>query len=324
VNVRVSALIGALLTSGCATSLSCFDKSDLSGIGNNNKVVIWLISNDAPQNSDERVKQVLDADEGLKKRVTDECGPTTVVSKVTPGSIPLIGGLSKLLFNLYIDRQINAAAKLQKAAQANYSAHAILMPGELGTKPCILLVRTASISKNRSSQSGTVPDAPGLVALLKMDLMDDNTAFVMRPLYIKASNAVAVTKRETEGSPAAIDLSLAISIRAVGKQLTGFNGLVPVGEGVVSVTDIKLGSGAAECFKANGKKDIKGMTTDTDCPRSDLIAAPTKQAWVSMAMGVTETGKIGVDFDQAAAELKAIKEALGPALSESIKKYLED
>ena len=50
-----------------------------------------------------------------------------------------------------------------------------------------------------------------------------------------------------------------------------------------------------------------------------MIPYPKKDgSIVSVAMSIAETGHVGIDFDQREAELKAIKEALGPALKEGL------
>jgi hypothetical protein len=41
-----------------------------------------------------------------------------------------------------------------------------------------------------------------------------------------------------------------------------------------------------------------------------------------LTVSVVETGNIGVDLDVAAAQVKAIKEALGPAIAEGVKTRL--
>lgn len=87
--------------------------------------------------------------------------------------------------------------------------------------------------------------------------------------------------------------------------------LTPIGEGAVTVPKLKIGGPAELC--------------GTRCPTSDLVPYPIhgkELNAISLSVSVTETGNVGIDFDAAAAEIKAIKEALGPAIADTLKGLL--
>ena len=153
-------------------------------------------------------------------------------------------------------------------------------------------------------------DKAGLLALLKIEPRGGN-AFTIEPRYVKANNARAVTMAGDAKTPPTINLSLSVTTRGIGRHETRLAGLFPAGEGVVSVSKVEVGPGR------------KSYTCNTRCPLSDLIPYPDGSGLVSVSVGVTETGEIGFDLDQRTAELKAIKEAMGPALSDAISETLK-
>ncbi|MEK7760199.1 MAG: hypothetical protein AAB433_01335 [Nitrospirota bacterium] len=117
-----------------------------------------------------------------------------------------------------------------------------------------------------------------------------------------------------------INLSIAISAKALGKQQSGVTSLAAVGEGVFSVPNVEIGK--------DGKPyRCKPKETDKDelpiCPESDLVAYPVGKGPSSITVSVAETGNVDIDFDQTTEELRAIKEALGPAIKDSLKEALK-
>jgi hypothetical protein len=200
-----------------------------------------------------------------------------------------------------MEAQIKEIEALKKAAQVTYSERVIGSQRGLREYGCILLVRRDQTN------------SPKMVALLHLKGVDVG-AFQLEPRYVLAWEAMAVTKENVDqGQKPAINMSFAISVKALGRMQSGVNGFTSVGEGATSVSSLKIGS-APEPYKCESLQE--------PCPTSDLIAYPEGRPW-SVTVGITETGMVGIDFDRVTAELKAIKEALGPALKSSLEKALQ-
>lgn len=305
-----ASFLGVLLT-GCATTLSNFEKSTFSGV-TKNKVAVVLPDYDSEfQNAGEPIATFINDDPQLKKLIASECRTPPVKAMIAPAVIPIATALGKLAFDLYMDKQMRAAEDLKKAAQTSYSGSVILSDGSLANKNCALIARYSSESDPQNM--------PGLIALVKL-VKEGDSAIVVSPRYIKATNSAAVTRKSDGSAPEEINLSFAVSTKTIGKQQSGLNGLFAVGEGVFSVARVQIGPKGKSyvCPDASAPNP-----TAKACPTSDLVAYPSVGGPVSITFAVTETGRIGVDVDQSIAELKAVKEAMGPALKDSLKEYFK-
>jgi hypothetical protein len=296
--IVAAALVAA---SGCAS----FEKSEYSGV-RENRLALVLIEPGRGGTDLAALKPVIEADRNLLARLEEDCGvPPEFKTLLVPELVPLVSAFGKLIFDLFMDGQIRKAEGLKKAAQGSYADRRLLSADELRRQTCALAVRYKEGEKNY-----------GLAALVRLARQADGRSFVIEPVYVRARNAVVVTEKPSAAAKAAsIAVAIGVSVKGVARQKTGVPALQPIGEGVVAVPGLELGP------------DPKALACvpRPHCPTSDLIPYPDAgKDVVSVTLSVAESGRIGVDFDQSIAELKAIKEALGPALKETLKETFKD
>lgn len=318
-----------LLLSFVCNNLYAWGDPKLSGLGGQkgNQLYLYLLDNDnkwPPKNTSQPLKNYIEESAHLLTTIQDSCydkpADEVQVQQMAAAGAAILAAGGKLLFDLYMDAKIRKNEELKNAAQASYSEKIVLSDVDLKKAKCALIVRDAI--KNGDSKKENVSNnkarALGLVILIKLENKDQ--AFVMYPLYVKANNAVAVTKEgeNKEGENRAyaeINISIAASTKGIGKQESGVPGLFPVGQGVFSMANIPLGliEPSDSYLWCNGTKA---------CPTSDLIVYPNR-APASITFMVSESGKVGFDVDQYIIELKAIKEAMGPAIKEALTEHLK-
>ena len=297
--------------SGCATTLSNFEKSEISGT-KDNKIALAFINNKSNLGTtNEPIGSFVEKDGALKALIGTECPiPQTTTVMMVPGAIPIAAALGKYAFDTYMDSQVKAAENLKKAALSTYSERMIIGDGNIDGYSCTIIARYNIVDNNKK---------PGLIALIKINHIG-NSAFTISPRYIKAYNTAAVTKKAIAGSQSEIGVSIAISTKSIGKQQSGVKGLFPTGEGVFSIPRIAIGEAAKPftCPDPTGKSE-----SDKSCQVSDLVVYDSSNGPISLTIAATEIGSIGADIDGDIAELKAIKEAIGPAIKDSLKEYLK-
>lgn len=224
-----------------------------------------------------------------------------------PVLVPAVG---KLLFDLALDEQQRSVEALKAAAApAPYGARVILPADQLRKATCAVLVRWARDDPD---------DSPGFVAVVRfenpsiegMAAKPTDEVRLLRPVYVRARSAVAVTASGQLGSDAAITVAFGAVVKAVGR-LPASAGSLPtllaVGEGSSTVKGVPIGASA------------KHQCVIEACAPTDLFAFPPGGTQTSFAMTVAEVGNVGFNVDVAVAELKALKAALGPVVTESLK-----
>lgn len=304
------AIIGitvVMMLSGCSNmSVSNFQQSEYSGVKGNKVTLIFI--EPKMKNADlVAISSVISGDKELQSVLANTCG--VPAQDFTKMAVPLVGTViataGKLLFDMFMDNQVRQIEGLKKAAQGAYSEKRLISGADLKRQSCALTVRYKEDEKDY-----------GLVALVKLVKQSDDRSFVIEPAYVRAKNAVVVTEKPTEADkPATIGIAIGVSVKAITKQRSNLFGLQQVGEGVVSIPKLALGSHS---------QPVK-CDAQSQCSSSDLIPYPeTGKEVVSVAVSVAEVGKISVDFDQSIAETKAIKEAIGPVLKDTIKDLIKD
>lgn len=273
----------ALALSGCSSVPVGFEKAEGSGV-TGHKVSAGFVGGSSGQASNP-VAGASDA------TLTTAIGKHCVSAAETAVAATLLPVVGKLFFDHAMENHRRNLEVLKKSSQAAYSARIIADTKAFRAQNCVAVVR----EKDKQVK---------FVALLKIE--KHGQAFVIEPLYIRAYDAVAVTKSD---SPE-IAVSVAVSVKTIGNQPnTKVPALTLVGEGSVTVPKIAIA----------GEGKICGSN---ECGKSDLVPYPTGGP-SSITIAVTESGNVGFDLDAATAELKAIKEALGPALAGIIKERLE-
>lgn len=256
---------------------------------------------------------VFRSDPAREALLISECGfprspPPGPRPEAAPPLVPIIAALGQLLFNLYIDSQMRALETLKRAAKPDpYTARLFLNADDFRNAKCLAIVRFDEPKKPGDNPS------PGLIAVLKMTLVPEYRAgtdgFVFKPIYIRAWDTLAATaKPESASDWARIDVAAAISVKQVAKTSVGDLTVMAQSEGLARVGGVAVGPSApASCEKG--------------CPSSDLFAYPTRNATISLSVSVAEIGKVGFDIDAATAELKAIRDAIGPAINKGLEIY---
>lgn len=298
-SVRISYLCFsafAALLSGCI-SLTSFTKHPDSGVSAQVVKVVHQI--EYRSRTDAELEKALQKP-GLPDALTRACGLDVTTKSVESAVLaPIAVALGRYVFDQIVDAHLKELEKLKKASSSTYSGTVFFNDGAvLKQKKCFLILRTGKDS-----------DVPTFLALIA--LRDHGgAAFTVEPRYVQAANAVAVT---AEDKPA-LAVSLGMAIKTVAKvKDSPLAEVAAAGQGAVSVTGVKLDKGGSAFTCAPPK-----------CPTSDLVPYPPAKRPISVTISITETGDVGFDLDARSAEIKALKEALGPALTEALKEVVKD
>jgi len=337
---RCCFLLTIVMMTGCpAINAANFKKSEYSGIGGKKVALILYQDHSQSSTENETLFKEIDKDDDLTGLLIKECGlqpkeqPQMAFGPVS--LIPVFATLGKVAFDLLMDEGIRKVEGLKNASQVSYSARSFITASDFTKTKCALILRYQEDSKGKVKIDQST--------LVKIENQKPSKTFVIKPFYIRARNALAVTKAVEKDENATkkggedaypqIDVSIALSTKVLGKDQTTVTRLLPAGEGVVTVPDVNL---APEQDQKIKKEKNKVATEDVQkenqafkcelnkCPSSDLIPLPDEisKDYISMTFSITETGQLGFDVDQASGELKALKEAIGPALAEAIKTKL--
>jgi len=301
--------------SGCATQpYQDFVKDEGSGVSGD-KIALLRFSRSVdslndPQstpsedvNETKRVKVLVAADASLTEAIKAHCGVDPKVAAppppIAPALVPLIAAFAQLGVNQYFEGQKRRIEEIVAASQASYSATAVYSPKTLSDTKCLLLLRYGD------KQLGLA----ALVLFAKpSEVIEGTEVTSLRPVYLHARTAAAQT-RKTD-SPT-IGMSIGLSLKAVGRQQSEILRLLPSGEGTASVANLSIGTNSKPQCRSQG------------CKSTDLIPYPTGRGLISLTMAVAEQGVTGFDDKVALAEIAALKEALGPAISEAVKAHFE-
>lgn len=228
-------------------------------------------------------------------------------TEVAPLLLALLPSIGKLALDLYLDGELRALEDLKRASEATYSARIPLPRALLQPDNCLILVRLVEGEK--------LPAAVVIVKLLDAAAASSGSSFARpdalayKPVYIRVRKAAAVTKA---AETPRITVSLALTLKAIAKHpQADVPVLASLGESAVTIPDLDIGElGKSRCG-------------DGGCPLSEPIPLPTNSGTLVLSLAVAEKGHIGINFDVSSNELKAIREAIGPALKDGLKGLLE-
>ena len=195
---------------------------------------------------------------------------------------------------------------------------------------CLLLVRyrdqppEVSVMKDGHRQQKIPMDINdmGLAALFIEGTVGGGKAWHL--IFLMMTNSLAVTAPgdpTKSDDPAKVDLSLALASKVVVNDKEK-KGLVELPFDTMTIKGVPIDgkTPAVNCPPPKGQQEV-------DCAyNTTLFVVPAERqrteggSWFSI--GVTETGSVAASFDDAAAELAALKAALGPAIGEAIKAWL--
>lgn len=285
------------VVSGCNhLTISNFERSELSAVSGNKAGLSMQESKNDIDLKTPQLKKYIDKDKELVDQISSACAGE---QKISPAAIPVIAAISKLFFDLQMDKSTKELEKLKKAAIGSYTQRVILPSESFNQHRCAIIYR---YDKNT--------DDIGFISVIKFVKHGD--VFTIKPAYIKAYNTVAITKKPNKDKDKAkINVSIAVATKVIGDNKNGLPGVQTIGAGVVTVPNIEL-------------SDDAGNPCSAGCEESDIIPIFSENGkYISVSFTVTETGKLGVDLDEKKAEYKAIKDAIGPAISEAVKGYYE-
>ena len=136
--------------------------------------------------------------------------------------------------------------------------------------------------------------------------MAKSNATILEPTVAYAKNSVAFMAKGKHD----ITLTLGAAVLGVGKQENGLPILAATGQDAKKVTKLTLSS--------------KDPTTIEDQIIIGPIPSQITNSPTILRLSLTETGDAGFDIDDRIAVNAALKESMGPALSEGLKAYLSE
>jgi len=321
--LSIIGLLTVFSITGCETlTVDNFDRAKYSAIEKN--ISRMLIHN---KSINKKKHPLVSNNAKLMNLITTKCKPRPPAADGASvsatikfvGQTDLIAATGKLLYDLYIDKKTKNLKKLKKAASSKYSNKVIMSSKNFKDSSCVLLYR---INKKKiKNKDGISKYELGIVTLLKLRYL--TKGFTMQPIFVRAHNTSAITKKYSEGKYPKINVTYAVSLKAIGVDKDGLPVLKSFGEGVVSVVNVEI-----DKDKVTDNKHVvlsgKISCIENDCDSSDLIPYHNKSENISVSFAVTESGKLGVSIDEKLAEAATIKEAIGPAIKDMLLEYLKD
>lgn len=238
-----------------------------------------------------------------------------------PVVVPIITALAKLGFDWIMDAQARSLDDLKKRSVQTYSTTDFLQSEELRSWSCLGVAR---ITKDRPNKGDS---HLGMVALFEIVHFDgtgkeypggtprDPTASLgmrLKPLFVRAFDAVAVTKQGDDQTPELVSLSFALALKGIENPPGQLPQTVAFGAGTLSVPKVKI-----------GKTGETKICKKKECGSTGLIPFP-EPGPLELTLAVTETGNVGFNIDLAKAQLAAFKAAMGPALSSALQTHLTE
>lgn len=341
-------LVLPLFLSGCFQA-TFFKKADESGVPSG-EVLIWqpsgFIEKDlldkfrnkangtgsppaGPYAPNTQIQAFLQANSDAKARLENcyvepaEGRGDMKMLAVAPAALPLVTALTKLGFDLIMDAQARSLDDLKERSKQTYGTTEFLKSQDLRTWSCIGVARITKNHPNKGDEN------LGMIALFEIVHFDaqgqeyrggasriPNNARGMRlkPLFVRAFDAVAVTRKGEADAPEVISMSFALALKGVQHEDGKLPQAVAFGAGTLSVPKVKIG-------KTNGATRV---CNDKDCGSTGLIPLPTTPGPVELTLAVTESGNVGFNIDLTKAQLAAFKAAMGPALSSALQTGLKE
>lgn len=264
-----------------------------------------------------------------KQSVALACG-----DKFTPffGAVLWVPVVSKLAFDLGVDQFANYVEGIKKRSSAKYSARAEVSVSNFVADRCIVAGRVKNKNDGELEYESLV-----VVKLFQSSASAESIS--LRPVYAWARNSIALTKCEdkcfgkSQNREGKIGISMAVVVSGVVPDLTSVNEVRRYGSAAVSFPEIPLsGKGVFIDAGRQNANEVGGgaaMVEELGMVQvspieSEIMPAKFPGSQINLAIAVTETGTIGGDFDRAASEIEALKEALGPTLEAQVTKRYQD
>jgi hypothetical protein len=305
------AVAATLLLSGCETINALrFTPATSSGTIANQEITVGYLTDLATETSSSNIPLTPVASPELKEAAKSCLGETRPAPEFPVSVIPLAAAGGQLVFQLATDALAARVKAVRDRAQRTYQGQATVDTSVLrhdSSRECFVLTRTTIDPASKE------PKALGLALLLRKEVHGDTITLV--PTYLEVENTMA----ETGAAPVPrIDLSVAMIVKGLvegpGKEgNSGKLSVAPVAEARFPFPGIGI-----------GEKPLICRVGEKCRPESEVIAplSSTKRG-ATITIAVVETGSGFGNVDTALAEIKALQTALGPAISTTIKTYLE-
>lgn len=247
----------------------------------------------------------------------NDCDPYP--SELAPNNTLLAGELALAMgtavFTIATDAINSKVDEINERASAVYSAQDNILTSELKKVKCISITRSVPAGKNNESSDTQLSI---LIALNKFGERYDSSGkitapaigFQIAPLYISSKKSLALTKCDncpstTQNREGKIAVSVAIAQSTITESQ-----LKPLGKDVFTVSNINVGENQTKPSTMS-LRDIFSSKGTLGKP----IPYANDDQTVYLNFGVTETGTLAGKDAKAKAEIKALSEALGPAVT---------
>lgn len=224
---------------------------------------------------------------------------------------------AKLIFDLGADKLASYVDGVKKSSSAVYRTRLHTKVSDFDNAQCIAVVRTP-----KDNVSGY--DSLVVLKFYKTDI--DDEVVKLRPVFAWARNSVALTKcegdcnSENAAKEGDIAISAAVVISGVSRGSTSVMQIRQFAVGTVSFPKVPLGGNGVFITEPLAEdKSLLDAATD-----SEIMPATYVGKNLQISVAITETGNVLGDFDRAAAEIAAIKGALGPAVEAQVTERYKD
>lgn len=249
--------------------------------------------------------------------------------------VPVVG---KLLFDSYIDSRTRKLDEIAESASKAYSAQFTVYSDQLTNavihQNCVVITRVSAEG---------ITDFVSVLKLRPVPERIHYTAetFAFQPTYVAVKSAAAVTSASDAPT---ISTSFAITVSGIGQQENGLPTMGVIGAATTVVPNIPIGAAAKNkpaCLKTacpiSGPIPLDSRSTrysnwldqfeeegGTVKTPGSILPPPksiplNEYTVLQVGVSVIEAGDVGQPFDAEKSELAAIKEAMGPAISDLLK-----
>lgn len=214
----------------------------------------------------------------------------------------------KLAFDTGSDWLASYVARVKKQSTHTYNARVVVDRDYFIKGGCLVVGRFSKKEPNKLS-------AITVLSAEKSNPLASELS--LKPIFSWVNESIALTKctdrcypngTEKEG---AVGVSVAVVVTGIVPDESGVPQARQLATGSVSYPSVKIGS--------------VGILNDGSLQDSEIMPATYPPKRLQLSVSVTEVGNIGGDFDKAAAEIAAVKSALGPAVqAQQAAKYKDD
>ncbi|MEM9211532.1 MAG: hypothetical protein AAGA63_08590 [Pseudomonadota bacterium] len=243
----------------------------------------------------------------------------------SPELVPLAVAGAQLIFGFATDALAARLEELRRAATRTYGAKVIVdgpvLSGDWRQSEsvplwseCLVLLRENLPSEGDAE----APSSTGFALVLTVARHADAVSLV--PQFLWVENSLAISGNENDDFPS-VSFSIAATIQSAQRNPQTGNEIKQIGQSTFTFRNLKVGTGSA-LINCRAESYDSSLPDDSrpECKlETSIIARPepgTNGSQFSIA--VTEVGTPASVIDPAQAELKALREALGPAIGKAI------